>query len=131
MSLLSKINFRRILVLFLVQVTLFVGLAFGSGNNSQASAQVLNRKTTSDRTQEVFDETKYEETKEKRREAQAERSEQAAEETADEDIAEKLNLDESVPKSTKKFFKQIQGKEPIIDKTEPSNAEDYTTPRAM
>jgi hypothetical protein len=131
MSFLSKISFRGILVLFLVQVTLFLGLAFGSGNNNQASAEVLNRKANTDKTQEVFDESKYEEAKARRREAQAERSEQAAEDTANEDIAEKLNLDESVPKSTKKFFKQIQGKEPIIDKTEPSNAEDYTTPRAM
>jgi hypothetical protein len=131
MSLLSNISFRKILVIFLVQVTLFLGLAFGSGNYSQASAQVLNRKTTSDSTQNSFDEAKYEEAKARRREIQAERSEQAAEDTANENIAEKLNLDESVPKSTKKFVKQIQGKEPIIDKTEPSNAEDYTTPRAM
>lgn len=44
MSLLSKINFRRIIVLFLVQITLFLGLALGSGNNNQAFAEVINRK---------------------------------------------------------------------------------------
>jgi hypothetical protein len=129
MSLLGKINFRRILVVFLVQATLFLGLAFDSGNQSQAFAQILNRAATGNQTQDLYDQDQFEQAKERRREAQAQRSEQASEQSADENVREKLNLDEPIPESTKKFFKQIQGKEPIIDKTEPTNAQDYTTPK--
>jgi len=32
---------------------------------------------------------------------------------AAEDVKEKLNLDEPVPESTKKFFRQLKGEEPI------------------
>jgi hypothetical protein len=131
MTLRSKINFRRILVLCLVQITLFFGLAFGSGNSYQVSATVLNREANDAATEKPVDDATYKELKAKRSEAQAERSKIASQKgnTDDEDISEKLNLDESVPDSTKKFFKQIQGKEPLIDKTEPENKEAYTTPR--
>jgi hypothetical protein len=131
MSLQSKINFRQILVVFLVQVTLFFCLAFGSGNSYQVSAKVLNREANDATNEKPVDDVTYEELKAKRSEAQAQRSKIASQKgnSDDEDISEKLNLDESVPDSTKKFFKQIQGKEPLIDKTEPANKEAYTTPR--
>jgi len=131
MSLQSKINFRQILVVFLVQVTLFFCLAFGSGNSYQVSATVLNREANDATTEKPVDDVTYEELKAKRSEAQAQRSKMASQKgnSDDEDLSEKLNLDESVPDSTKKFFKQIQGKEPLIDKTEPANKEAYTTPR--
>jgi hypothetical protein len=131
MSLRSKINFRRILVVFLVQITLFLGLAFGSGHNDQVLATVLNRQPDDAATEKPVDDATYEELKAKRSEAQAQRSKLASQKnnSDDENISEKLNLDESVPNSTKKFFKQIQGKEPIIDKTEPANKKAYITPR--
>jgi hypothetical protein len=117
MFLRSQIGFRRILVIFLVQITLFFGLAFGSGNNDRALAAVLNPVEV----EKPVDDSTYEDLKAKRREAQAARSEMASQDSSDENLPEKLNLDEPVPDSTKTFFKQIQGKEPIIDKTEPEN----------
>lgn len=131
MSLRSKINFRRILVVFFLQVTLFLGLAFDSGTNHQVLATVLNRQPDDSATEKPVDDATYEELKAKRSEAQAQRSKIASQKgnSDDENISEKLNLDESVPDSTKTFFKQIQGKEPLIDKTEPTNKEAYTTPR--
>lgn len=131
MSLRSKINFRRILVFFFLQVTLFLGLAFDSGTNHQVLATVLNRQPDDSATEKPVDDATYEELKAKRSEAQAQRSKIASQKgnSDDENISEKLNLDESMPDSTKTFFKQIQGKEPLIDKTEPTNKEAYTTPR--
>jgi hypothetical protein len=109
MSLRSKINFRRILVVFLVQITLFLGLAFGSGNNDQVLATVLNRQPDDAATEKPVDDATYEELKAKRSEVQAQRSKIASQKSDGdgENISEKLNLDESVPDSTKKFFKQI------------------------
>lgn len=129
MSLLSKINLRRILAFFLVQVTLFFGLSLGTGNNDRALADVLNPKVNNPQAEKPLDDAAYEALKAKRREAQSERSELASQNNDRENLQEKLNLDESVPESTKTFFKQIQGKESMIDKTEPANAEAYTTPR--
>lgn len=40
-------------------------------------------------------------------------------ENTEEDVVDKLNLDEELPRSTKKFFRQIQGKEPIENETRP------------
>jgi hypothetical protein len=117
MFILSKIGFRRILVIFLVQVTLFFGLAFGSGNSDRALATVLNPVEV----EKPVDDATYKDLKAKRREAQAERSELASQDNNDENLQEKLNLEEPVPDSTKTFFKQIKGEEPIIDKTEPEN----------
>jgi hypothetical protein len=129
MSLLSKTNFRRILVVFLVQVTLFLGLALGSGNNTQAFATVLNREANDSLTEKPLNDAEYEAAKARRSELQAQRSKEASEDNDRENLQEKLNLNESVPSSTKKFFKQIEGKESASDKTEPTNAKDYTTPR--
>ncbi|AFZ36882.1 hypothetical protein Sta7437_3376 [Stanieria cyanosphaera PCC 7437] len=99
MSLLSKINFRRILVVFLVQITLFLGLALGSGNNNQAFAEVINRKAAEAQVNDQIDEAQYESAKASRREEQAKRSEQAAQDTENETIAEKLNLEELNPEN--------------------------------
>jgi hypothetical protein len=100
MSLLSKINFRQILVVFLVQITFFLGLALGSGNNTQAIAEVINRKSADFQSEQTMDDVDYESAKEKRRELQAERSKQASSDTNDETIQEKLNLDELVSSSS-------------------------------
>lgn len=98
MSLLSKINFRRILIVFLVQISLFLGLALGSGNNNQAVAEVLNR-TAPETLDAPMNEVDYESVKANRREQQAKMSEQATEkaEAEDETISEKLNLQELTP----------------------------------
>lgn len=89
----SKINFRRILVVFLVQITLFLGLAFSSGSNA-ALAVTGDDRTQNKEMKELVNEAKYESAKEKRREAQAERSELAKEKAEPETIEEKLNLEE-------------------------------------
>ncbi|BAU67201.1 hypothetical protein STA3757_46110 [Stanieria sp. NIES-3757] len=101
MSLLSKINFRRIIVLFLVQITLFLGLALGSGNNNQAFAEVINRKADTGQVDDLMDEAQYESAKASRREEQAKRSEQASQkaDADNETIAEKLNLEELNPEN--------------------------------
>ncbi|MGF1478702.1 MAG: hypothetical protein ACFB4I_04350 [Cyanophyceae cyanobacterium] len=39
---------------------------------------------------------------------------------ASENVSEKLNLDEPIPADTKKFFRQIQGKEPIENERVPA-----------
>lgn len=129
MSSLLKINFRQILVIFLVQVTLFLGLAIGWGNNDRAFADVPNGQANDAETKKPLRDEAYEALKTQRREVQAQRSELASQNSNDENLPEKLNLGEPVPDSTKTFFKQVQGKEPIIDKTEPANTEAYTTPR--
>lgn len=89
----SKINFRQILVVFLVQVTLFLGLAFGSGSKA-AFAATGDDRTQNKEMKELVNEAKYESAKEQRREAQAERSELAKEKAEPETIEEKLNLEE-------------------------------------
>jgi hypothetical protein len=88
---------------------LFLGLAFGSGNNNQVLATVLNRQPDDAATEKPVHDATYEELKAKRSEVQAQRSKIASQKSDgdEENVSEKLNLDESVPDSTKKFFKQI------------------------
>lgn len=105
MSLLPKINFRRILVVFLVQITLFLGLASDLGNNNSAFALDLNtgtnsiksEKTTTIQSGEPINQAEYEDAKARRREAQARRSAKAGKKGENKNIEEKLNLDELTP----------------------------------
>ncbi|WP_013324843.1 hypothetical protein [Gloeothece verrucosa] len=124
MSLGSKINWRRILVVFLVQVAVLLGLNFGIGYPNQALAQSVNAESVATPSG-LLDEAEVEAAKEKRREAQAQRSEEAAKKRtrkyAKGDLKDKLNLDEPLPKSTQKFIKQIQGEEDINNQTHPQD----------
>lgn len=124
MSLLSKIKVRQIVVVFLVQVIFFLGVNFGLANNSQALAQSVNGEITATPSG-LLNDAQLEAAKEKRREAQAQRSEEAAEKRgrriAEGNLEDKLNLDEPLPESTKKFIKQIKGEEPISNDTHPQD----------
>lgn len=124
MNLVTKINWRRILGVCLVQVILFFGLNFGNGINNQALAQSVNAETIATPSG-LLDESQIEAAKEKRRENQAQRSEEAAakrsRKLAKGNVADKLNLNESLPKSTEKFIDQVQGKEGINNETHPED----------
>lgn len=48
-----------------------------------------------------------------------ERVEAGAESSLMQNVREKLNLDEPLPEDTKKFFRQVQGKEPIENESRP------------
>lgn len=123
MVLRSKINLRHIVMVFLVQFILFLGLNLGIGNN-QALAQTVNREII-ETPSGLLNDAQLEAAKEKRREAQAKRSEKAAEKRsrkiAEGDITDKLNLAEPLPKSTKKFIEQIKGEEEISNETHPQD----------
>ncbi|ACK69795.1 hypothetical protein PCC7424_1351 [Gloeothece citriformis PCC 7424] len=124
MALLSKINFRRIITIFLLQLSLILGINFGLGNNLQALAQSVNKEITATPSG-LLNDAQIEAAKERRRENQAQRSEKAAEERGRKFISgkveDKLNLDEPLPESTKKFVKQLKGEEGINNETHPED----------
>jgi hypothetical protein len=87
------VNFRRILAIGLIFLTLFLGTAVAS---DRALAEVSQSEV--DIPGEVMDDTEYESAKANRRELQAELSKQAAEANSNpESASEKLNLDEITP----------------------------------
>jgi hypothetical protein len=91
------VNFRRILAISLIFLTLFLGTALGS---DRALAEVSQPEV--DIPGEVMDDTEYESAKANRRELQAELSKQAAKVNSSSDTAsEKLNLDEITPEPLK------------------------------
>ena len=95
---LPKINLRRILAFFLVQVAFFCTLSLGMGNNDRALADVSNPKVNNPQAEKPINDQAYEALKAKRREAQAQRSELANQD----DSTEKLSRDKSVPENTSK-----------------------------
>ena len=115
---LFRINLRQIVTVFL-SVTLFIGTAFNLGNIAPAIAAeaITSDVTNLNSADEVeVSDAEYEADKISRQRRQAMRSQAEAEaqtkDTENESIAEKLNLDEALPRSTKKFVEQITGDEP-------------------
>ena len=117
MFLFSKINLRRVATIFLASVTLFFGTILV--NNSSAIAESITRDATNLNSVDVVSDEEYEMDKVKRQQEQAMRSKMATPDKDDESIVEKLNLNEGLPRSTKKFGEQITGDEPINNETRP------------
>ena len=122
MSLLSRINLRRIATVFLVSIALFFSVAVIGNNNALAADSITQDATELNSVDAVNDEA-YEAMKANRQQKQAMRSQQAEAqadyEAENESIGEKLNLDEALPRSTKKFIDQVKGDEPINNETRP------------
>ena len=119
---LSKINLRRITTVFLLSITLFFSVAL-IGNTPAIAAEAITRDATKGITSDVVSDAEYEADKASRQQKQAMRSKQAEEraelENENKTISEKLNLNESLPRSTKKLGEQIAGDEPINNETRP------------
>ena len=118
MFLFSKMNLRRIATIFLASVTLFFGTILVN-NSSAIAAEAITRDATNLNTVDVVSDEEYEMDKARRQQEQAMRSKMATPNQDDESIVEKLNLDEALPRSTKKFAEQITGDEPINNETRP------------
>ena len=88
-----QINLRRIATVFLISITLFLGLAFNIGNNL-ALADAITRDVTNVEEQNAISEPEYESAKMNRQQKQAMRSQQATPNQNNETVKEKLNLDE-------------------------------------
>ena len=104
---------RKTLAILVIQTVLITGFTFANfGNQAQAWADTLTPEASSYSVDETSEEVKL-----------------GAKETAKsagnavgkttENVKEKLNLDEPIPSDTKKFFRQLQGKEPIVNERMP------------
>ena len=122
MSSFAKINIRQIASVFILSVALFFS-AILIGNTNAVAAEAITRDATNSNTTDVVNDREYEQKKAERQREQAMRSQQAEAQAKYEDenesIAEKLNLDEALPRSTKKFIDQVKGDEPINNETRP------------
>ena len=114
---LLKINLHRTLTVF-VSVVLFFSVAF-LGNFDAVAAEAITSDVTNLNTTDVVSDAEYETAKVSRQREQAMRSEMATPDQENEGIVDKLNLDEALPRSTKKFGEQLQGDEPINNETRP------------
>ena len=112
-----KINLRRIATV-LASITLFLSVVF-IGNSPVLAAEAITSDTTNLNSVDVVSDAEYESAKVSRQQKQAMRSQMATPDQDDEGIVDKLNLDEALPRSTKKFGEQITGDEPINNETRP------------
>ena len=121
----TKIDIRRVAsILFLSAMLFFGSTLIGNTNHTNAiAASAITRDATNLNTTDVVSDREYEQKKAERQQEQAMRSQraeaQAEYEAENESVAEKLNLDEALPRSTKKFVEQITGDEPINNETRP------------
>lgn len=99
-------------------VVLFTGVFF-SGYHSAMAADAITKDVTNLNTTDVVSDAEYEADKASRRQEQAMRSQMATPNQDNESIVDKLNLDESLPRSTKKLGEQVTGDEPINNRTRP------------
>ena len=113
---LFKINLRRTLTV-LASVILFFNVVIA--NSHAIAAEAITSDVTNLNTTDVVSDAEYEADKVSRQREQAMRSEMATPDKDKEGIVDKLNLDEALPRSTKKFAEQITGDEPINNETRP------------
>ena len=122
MSSLSKVNLRQIATVFLVSITLFFSVTI-VGNNNAIAAEAITRDMTNLPLDAPVGDDAYQAMKAGRQQEQARRSQkaeaQAEAKVENESISEKLNLDEALPRSTKKFIDQVTEDEPINNETRP------------
>jgi hypothetical protein len=110
-SWLQSVTVRVVVTVFIVGCALFLDAGFGYGNQMQALA---DKASTPEASSYQVDRTND------NAENLVDNSQNKLESIAD-NIREKLNLDEPTPSSTKKFFKQVQGKE--ADVVEPKTGD--------
>jgi hypothetical protein len=108
---LDKIGISRLLVIVILEIALVFGLPFAKTNNDRALADSVVSNQDSYRI-EKSDKTPYFSSDNSLHQEKADNAESIKEK-----VIEKLNLNEPVPPSTKKFFKQIKGEEPIEQDT--------------
>lgn len=115
-------SLRQTVSVFLVSITLFFGIAV-VGNSSAIAAEAITRDVTNLNSADGIKDEAYESMKAGRQREQARRSQQAEAqadyEAENETVAEKLNLNEGLPRSTEKFIDQVTGDEPIDNETRP------------
>jgi hypothetical protein len=120
-SWLQSVTLRVIVTIAIVGFALLFDAAFGYGNQMQALADKgLTPEASSyqvDRTNSSSENTATE---------PVENSQNNLKGIAD-SIREKLNLDEPTPSSTKKFFKQVQGKDANV--VEPKTGDSFDNDR--
>ncbi|MDV2999556.1 MAG: hypothetical protein N5P05_001162 [Chroococcopsis gigantea SAG 12.99] len=107
----SKIlNFRRFLVVAILQLVLVAGLFINhlDRNLSAIAATISKRDNFQVENKDAAPILEHDTPN-----AQKSGDVASGEETLTEKVTEKLNLTESLPPSTKKFFDQLQGKEPL------------------
>ena len=114
---LFKINLRRTITISLASIALVCGLFIG--NTSAMAADAITQDVTNLNSVDAVSDAEYEADKASRQQRQAMRSRMATPNQNDEGIVEKLNLDEALPRSTKKFGEQVTGDEPINNETRP------------
>lgn len=114
---LFKINLRRIATVF-ASITLFLSVAL-IGNIPAIAAEAITSDVTNLNSVDTVSEAEYEADKVSRQQRQAMRSQMATPNQDDEGVVDKLNLDEALPRSTKKLGEQIKGNEPINNETRP------------
>ena len=111
-------NLRRMVTVCLVSVTFFIGIGLNPGNTT-AIADSITRDSVDFSSDTPVSDAQYEADKVSRQQRQAMRSELADQDNENKSISDKLNLDEALPRSTKKFGEQITGDEPINNETRP------------
>ena len=114
---LFKINLRRTITISLVSIALVCGLFIG--NTSAMAADAITQDATNLNSVDAVSDAEYEADKASRQQRQAMRSKMATPDKDKEGIVDKLNLDEALPRSTKKFGEQVTGDEPINNETRP------------
>jgi hypothetical protein len=114
-------SFRKVFLFFVMQAILFLTIATGVfGQGSLAMAANLTPDRPVYQSQTSADEAKIQTGRAKDNLEYAANNPKNLLEEVKDNVVEKLNLNEPVPESTKKFVKQVQGKEPIespIDRT--------------
>ena len=112
-----KINLRKIATIF-ASIALFFSVAF-IGHTSAIAAEAITSDVTNLNSVDAVSDTEYEADKASRQQKQAMRSQMATPNQDDEGIVDKLNLDEALPRGTKKLGEQVAGDEPINNETRP------------
>lgn len=115
---LFKIDLRRIVTVF-ASIMLFFSVAFIGNIPAIAAEAITSDVTNLNSVDDLVSDAEREADKANRQQRQAMRSQMATPNQDDEGIVEKLNLDEALPRSTKKLGEQIKGDEPINNETRP------------
>lgn len=116
-TLLNRRMKRTVTLLMMIVLTAFGFASLGS--SQQAWADTLTPEASSYNVDKTSEEIKLNAKEAGNQVEKTAAKTQNALEEATESIKEKLNLDEPIPADTKKFFKQIQGKEPIVNERIP------------
>jgi hypothetical protein len=99
----NKISLSRLLIIIVLELALVFGLPFANANNNRALAASVVSKQDNHQIEKSDNSPYY----------SSDKKQVDNTESLQEKVVDKLNLNEPVPPSTKKFFKQIKGEAPI------------------